>query len=73
MTPRDQAARDSQATFVRVAESASAARDWSATCRIMDPVCVYLQLFDGQSSTLSPVLPAKLQLQVEMAALEGKL
>lgn len=71
--PRDLAAQDAQATFVLVAESAAAARDWSAACRIMDPVCVYLRLFDGQSCCLSLVLPATLKLQAEMAALEGNL
>eukprot|EP00170_Pyropia_yezoensis_P000154 contig_1155_g155 len=39
----------------------------------MDPVCVYLRLFDGQSSCLCLVLPATPQLQAEMASLEVNL
>lgn len=70
---RDQAARKTQASFLRVAESASVARDWAAVCRLLDPVCVYLRLFDGEGTRLSLVLPATLKLQAEMADMEAKL
>lgn len=71
--PRDQTARDAQATFLRVVESATSARDWAAACHILDPVGVYLRLFDGQSTRLSLVLPATLQLYAKVMALEGEL
>lgn len=71
--PRDQIARDAQAICLCVAESASDARDWTAACRILDPVAVYLRVFDGQSARLSLMLPATLRLQDEMNSLEETL
>eukprot|EP00170_Pyropia_yezoensis_P001631 contig_7063_g1635 len=35
---RDQAARESQAAFLRIAESATDARDWAALCQLLDPL-----------------------------------
>lgn len=73
VNPLYQTAWDAQAVLLRVAESASDARDWAAASRILDPVAVYLRLFYGQSARLSLVLPAILQLQVEMGSLEKTL
>lgn len=62
--PRDQTARNAQATFILVAESTADARDWEVACSILDPV---------QVNSLSLVLPATRQLQETMAGLEAKL
>jgi len=71
--PRNQAARQSQAAFVRVAESASDARDWAAAAAMLDPVAAYLRIFDGQSGRLSLVLPATTKLQKEMDSIGSTL
>ena len=70
---RDQAARDAQATFLRAAESTAVARDWATACRVLDPVCAYLRLFDGERSRLSLVLPATRRVQADMTAMESAL
>jgi len=66
---RNENNRQSQAAFLRVAESAADARDWLAASRILDPVCRYLRLFDSQSGRLSLVLPATTQLRQTMGGL----
>jgi len=69
--PRSVSAREALASFFRVAESTADARDWSAARRILDPVCAYVRLFDGESARLSLVLPATRRLESDMAALAG--
>lgn len=71
--PRDGAAREAQATFLGVAESANDARDWVAVRSMLDPVCKSLRLFDGQKAHLSLVFPATHQLQTTMMGMETKL
>lgn len=70
---RHQPSRDAQAAFLLVAESAAEARDWATACRVLDPVCTNVRLFDEQTSRLPMVLPATMQLQTEMEAMEAKL
>jgi len=69
--PRGESAREALASFFRVAESTADARDWTAACRILGPVCTYVRLFDGEETRFSLVLPATRHLESEMAALAG--
>lgn len=70
---RDQEALDTQAAFLRVAESASDTRDCAAACRILDPVCIFLRLIDGEGSRSSLVLPAARNLERDILGLETRL
>lgn len=63
----------SQAAFLREAESAADARDWLTASRIVDPVCRFLRMFDGQSGRVSLVLPATTQLRQAMGGLDASL
>ncbi|KAK1862504.1 hypothetical protein I4F81_005072 [Pyropia yezoensis] len=67
------AARESQAAFLRIAESATDARDWAALCQLLDPLCEYWRLFYGEGMRLSLVLPATRKLQADTAGMEAKL
>jgi len=66
--PKTQSTREALANFVLVAESTAEARDWTAPYRILDPVCAYLRLFDGDSSRLSLALPAIRRMESDMMA-----
>jgi len=54
--------------FFRVADSTAHARDWTAACRILDPVCIYVRLAVGEAARWSLVFPATRHLEIEIAA-----